>query len=65
MVKVIGIDELGRTNLSRRAVFEKLSQMPRAGVKDTLATNHPSEKRREVHYNRGRSFPKHPSGKRD
>ena len=64
-VKVIGIDELGRTNLSRRAVFEKLSQMPTAGVKDTLATNHPSKKRREVHYNRGRSFPKHPSGKRD
>ncbi len=64
-VKVIGIDELGRINLSRRAVLEKLSQMPRARVKDTLATNHPSKKRREVHYNRGRSFPKHPSGKRD
>ena len=64
-VKVIGIDELGRTNLSRRAVFEKLSQMPTAGVKDTLATNHPSKKRREVHYNRGRSFPKHPPSKRD
>ncbi len=63
-VKVIGIDELGRTNLSRRAVFEKLSQMPQAGVKDTLATNHPSKKRREVHYNRGGSFPKHPSDKR-
>ena len=63
MVKVIGIDELGRTNLSRRAVFEKLSQMPTAGVKDTLATNYPSKKRREVHYNRGRSFPKHPPSK--
>jgi len=64
MVKVIGIDELGRTNLSRRAVFEKLSQMPRAGVKDTLATNYPSKKRREVRYNRGESSPKHPPGKR-
>jgi len=59
-VKVIGIDELGRTNLSRRAVFEKLSSMPTPGVKDTLATNHPFKKRREVRHNRGRSFPKHP-----
>ena len=59
-VKVIGIDELGRTNLSRRAVFEKLSSMPQAGVKDTLATNHPFKKRREVRHNRGRSFTKHP-----
>ncbi len=64
-VKVIGIDELGRTNLSRRAVFEKLSQTPTAGVKDTLATNYPSKKRREVRYNRGESSPKHPPGKRD
>ena len=64
-VKVIGIDELGRTNLSRRAVFEKLSRMPQAGVKDTRATNHPFKKRREVHHNRGRSFPKRPSGKRE
>jgi len=65
MVKVIGIDELGRINLSRRAVFKKLSQMPGAGVKDSLSEDYPSKKRREVHYNRGRSFPKHPSDKRD
>jgi len=64
MVKVIGIDELGRINLSRRAVFKKLSQMPGAGVKDSLSEDYPSKKRREVHYNRGRSFPKHPPSKR-
>jgi len=64
-VKVIGIDELGRTNLSRRAVFEKLSQMPRARAKDRPATNYPFKKRREVHYTRGRSFPKHPPSKKD
>lgn len=63
MVKVIGIDELGRINLSRRAVFEKLSQMPGARVKDSLTTNHPVKKR-EVRYNRGRSSSRHPSSKR-
>ena len=36
MVKVINIDNLGRINLSRRAVFENLSQMPGAKVKDSL-----------------------------
>jgi polyribonucleotide nucleotidyltransferase len=61
MVKVIGIDELGRINLSRRAVFEKLSQMPRARVKDTLTTNYPHKKRREMPHNRGRNLFRHPS----
>ncbi|UCC90279.1 MAG: polyribonucleotide nucleotidyltransferase [Dehalococcoidia bacterium] len=64
MVKVIGIDELGRINLSRRAVFEKLSRMPRARVKDTLATNYPHKKRREIPHNRGRSLSRHPPSKR-
>jgi len=41
MVKVIGIDELGRINLSRRAVFEKLSEVPGAKVKDSLDPNYP------------------------
>jgi len=36
MVKVINIDNLGRINLSRRAVSENLSQMPGARVKDSL-----------------------------
>jgi len=45
MVKVISIDNLGRTNLSRRAVFEKLAQMPGAKVTDSLATDYPFKKR--------------------
>jgi polyribonucleotide nucleotidyltransferase len=44
-VKVIGIDELGRINLSRRAVFEKLSQVPGARVKDTISKDYPFKKR--------------------
>jgi len=47
-VKVIGIDELGRINLSRRAVFEKLSQVPGARVKDSLSKDYPFRKQREV-----------------
>jgi polyribonucleotide nucleotidyltransferase len=46
-VKVIGIDELGRVNLSRRAVFEKLSQVPGAKEKDSLSKDYPF-KTREV-----------------
>jgi len=64
MVKVIGIDELGRINLSRRAVFEKLSQMPQARVKDTMAAHHPHKKRREMPYNRGGNSFRRPSSKR-
>jgi len=45
MVKVISIDNLGRINLSRRAVFEKLSQMPEAKTKDSLAVDYPFKKR--------------------
>ena len=43
-VKVIGIDDMGRINLSRRAVFQKLSKVPEAGVKDSLATDYPFKK---------------------
>jgi len=46
-VKVIGIDNLGRTNLSRRAVFEKLSQVPEARVQDSLGVDYPFKKQRE------------------
>jgi len=48
MVKVINIDELGRINLSRRAVFEKLSQVAGARVKDSLSKDYPFKKRREA-----------------
>jgi len=47
MVKVVGIDELGRVNLSRRAVFEKLSHVSGARVKDSRATDYPFRTQRE------------------
>ncbi|MBA7658372.1 Polyribonucleotide nucleotidyltransferase [subsurface metagenome] len=47
-VKVINIDELGRINLSRKAVFEKLSQVPGANARDSLDTNYPFRKQREA-----------------
>jgi len=58
-VKVIDIDNQGRINLSRRAVFEKLSQVSGAGVKDSLSTDYPFKKQREV---RSAQRP-HPPGK--
>ncbi|GAH67704.1 unnamed protein product, partial [marine sediment metagenome] len=45
-VKVINIDELGRINLSRQAVFDKLSQMPGARVEDSLSKDYPFKTRR-------------------
>ncbi len=40
-VKVIGIDELGRVNLSRKAVFEKPSQVPGATVEKPPSKDYP------------------------
>ncbi|MBE0430738.1 MAG: polyribonucleotide nucleotidyltransferase [Dehalococcoidia bacterium] len=40
MVKVIGIDNSGRINLSRKAVFEGLSRLPGAKVRDSSAPRH-------------------------
>jgi polyribonucleotide nucleotidyltransferase len=64
-VKVIGIDEMGRVNLSRRAVFGKPSHMPGAKVKDTLDRSYPSQKQRNARYSRGGGPHKHPFSKRD
>jgi len=50
MVKVTDIDHLGRINLSRRAVLEKLSQVPGAKVKDSLAADYPFRKQREARF---------------
>jgi len=44
MVKVIGIDNSGRINLSRKAVFERLSHLPGARVKDSSTPGHPRRK---------------------
>jgi polyribonucleotide nucleotidyltransferase len=46
-VKVIGIDDLGRINLSRRAVFEKQPQAPGARVENPPAKDYPFKKRHE------------------
>jgi len=57
MVKVINIDNLGRINLSRQAVFEKLSQMPGAKVTDSLSTDYPFKKQQVVRDTRGTHAP--------
>jgi polyribonucleotide nucleotidyltransferase len=44
MVKVIGIDNSGRINLSRKAVFEGSSSLPGARVKNSSAPGHPRKK---------------------
>jgi len=60
MVKVIGIDNSGRINLSRKAVFEGLSHLPGARVRNSSAPKdrqgkfvHPRG-RGEQHSNRGK-----------
>ena len=44
MVKVIGIDSSGRINLSRKAVFEGLSRLPGAKVRNSSTPRHPRKK---------------------
>ncbi|MFC1950117.1 polyribonucleotide nucleotidyltransferase [Chloroflexota bacterium] len=51
-VKVIDIDSQGRINLSRRAAFEKPSQMPGDQTKDSLSPDYPFKKRGEIHSSR-------------
>jgi len=43
MVKVISIDNMGRVNLSRRALLEPLSQVSKGGVGDSLSPKYPSK----------------------
>ena len=47
-VKVIEIDNMGRVNLSRRAMLEKVQQRPEAEANDSLAPNYPF--RRQTHH---------------
>lgn len=51
MVKVIGIDNSGRINLSRKAVFEGLSRLPGAKVKNSSA---PKDRQRKFVHPRDR-----------
>jgi len=48
MVKVIEIDNMGRINLSRRAVLENLSQIPGGRVTDSLSPDYPFRTQREA-----------------
>jgi len=52
MVKVIGIDNSGRINLSRKAVVEGLSRLPGARVRNSSA---PNDHRKKFDRPRGRS----------
>ena len=47
-VKVIGIDNMGRINLSRRAMFETLSGVSGQGVKGSPSGDYPFRKQRET-----------------
>jgi polyribonucleotide nucleotidyltransferase len=52
MVKVIGIDNSGRINLSRKAILEGLSNVPGARIRNSSA---PKDPRRRFVHSRGRS----------
>jgi len=51
-VQVIEIDNMGRINLSRRAVFNKSSEVPETRVGDSLSADYPFRKQREVNSSR-------------
>jgi len=51
MVKVIGIDNSGRINLSRKAILEGLSNLPGAKVENSSA---PKDRQRRFVHPRGR-----------
>jgi len=55
-VKVIEIDNMGRVNLSRRAVLEKLSQIPGSKVKDSLSPDYPFRTQREARPPRSKGY---------
>jgi len=50
MVKVIQIDELGRTNLSRKAISEGPSQLPNARTEASSAPKRPGQRETRQRY---------------
>jgi polyribonucleotide nucleotidyltransferase len=75
MVKVIGIDHLGRVNLSRRALFEKDSERSDAGLGDNRGSRPPQRRDgpassgypsrdRQRPYRPDRNQPRYPSKRR-
>ena len=63
-VKVIDIDHQGRVNLSRRAVLDKLSQLPGAKVEKSLSTDYPFKRQSATRDTQGRGSPQRPPGRR-
>ncbi len=60
-VKVIDIDHQGRVNLSRRAVLDKLSQLPGTKVENSLSTDYPFKRQSAT---QGRGSPQRPPRRR-
>ena len=64
MVKVIGIDNMGRVNLSRRALLEPLAQADKEGARDSHSPKYPSKDQpgarpvRRPYDSRSRQYPK-------
>ncbi len=64
-VKVIGVDNLGRVNLSRRAVFEKSSESPETREGESPSADYPFKSGGRSTPHRGyASRPRSPSGER-
>lgn len=63
-VKVIGIDQMGRVNLSRRVVLTDLSRVSGTKEVDSLSSGYPAKQERPFrpaqrpHGNRGRRYPR-------
>jgi polyribonucleotide nucleotidyltransferase len=55
-VQVIDVDNTGKIRLSRRAVFEKLSRVSGARVRDTSSKDYPFKRQRDVRSTRPRPF---------
>ena len=58
-VKVIGIDDMGRVNLSLRAMLDKSSHTPDTKAKDTPPSGHPPRKHYDTDPSRGGEPHKH------
>jgi len=58
-VKVIGIDDMGRVNLSLRAMLDKSPHTPDTKAKDTPPSGHPPRKHYDTHPSHGGEPHKH------
>jgi polyribonucleotide nucleotidyltransferase len=63
-VKVIGIDDMGRVNLSLRAMLDKSSHTPDTKAKDTPSSGNPPRKHYDTRPSRGGEPHKHSFNKR-